>query len=116
MGLSVESEGNQSAYWPPGEEERYRERLQLEHQLQKIKDEVRALMIQIERLQSELQDVPRPPGEEERYRERLQLEHQLQSIKDKLRALMVQMERLQSELREVPWPRPVRPNGGAVYR
>tara|TARA_Y100000766_G_scaffold205848_1_gene177673 strand:- start:314 stop:547 length:234 start_codon:yes stop_codon:yes gene_type:complete len=49
-----------SAYWPPGEEERYRERLQLEHQLQKIKDELRALMVQIERLQSELREVPWP--------------------------------------------------------
>lgn len=49
-----------SAYWPPGEEERYRKRLQLEHQLQKIKDELRALMVQIERLSAELQDVPWP--------------------------------------------------------
>lgn len=60
MGLSVESEGNGGAYWPPGEEERYRERLQLEHQLQKIKDELRALMVQMERLQSELREVPWP--------------------------------------------------------
>lgn len=49
-----------SAYWPPGEEERYRERLQLEQQLQKIKDELRALLIQMERLSAELQDVPWP--------------------------------------------------------
>jgi len=60
MGLSVDSEPYEDAYWPPGEEERYRERLQLEHQLQKIKDELRALMVQIERLQSELREVPWP--------------------------------------------------------
>ena len=49
-----------SAYWPPGEEERYRERLQLEQEVLKIKDELRRLLIQMERLSAELQDVPWP--------------------------------------------------------